>query len=128
MDKDKVKKKPKERHGKKVSDVEMESYLRKNGGLYARTARDIQRVKGVPFTRQEVKQWCDGHPDVMADVKEESIDIAEETLQEIMRKAPPNVRLRAAEIFLKTQGKHRGYVERTETEFSTKDKITLEII
>lgn len=111
----------------KITDAEMEIFVRANGGLCARTAKEIQKKLGVPFTRQEVRRWLDLHPDIATDVLEEVIDIAEEGLQGLIRTGTPQVKLRAIELFLKTQGKKRGYVERTETEFFTNNKINLVI-
>ena len=55
------------------------------------------------------------------------IDIAEEGLQQLIRTGTPSVKLRAIELFLKTRGKKRGYVERQETEFVGNSKIKVVI-
>lgn len=118
-------KKKQVRKNTKLTDAEWELFLRENGGLYARTARAIQKLKGVKMTRQEVKAWSDKHPDILQDIRDEVLDIAEEGLQGLIRSSTPNVKLRAIELYLKTQGKGRGYVERNETEFVGNKKIKL---
>lgn len=99
---------------KRLSDKEFWSILRENAGLYARTARAISKVFGMSYTRQSVKERAEKKPDLLNDILEENFDIAEEGLHSLMRSKNENIRFRAVEFFLKTKGKERGYIERTE--------------
>ncbi|NDW11966.1 hypothetical protein D0T50_03560 [Bacteroides sp. 214] len=99
---------------KRLSDKEFWTVLRENAGLYARTARAITKIFGIPYTRQSVKARAEKKPELLDDILEENFDIAEEGLHSLMRSKNESVRFRAVEFFLKTKGKERGYVERTE--------------
>ena len=93
----------------KLTDEEFWSILRDNGGIYSRTARAIQRKYGVSYTRQSVYERAKAKPDLLEDIVEEAIDIAEEALFALIRTGQPATRLEAIKFFLKYQGKHRGY-------------------
>jgi len=108
---------------KKISDEQFLSILRENGGLFARTAREIKRQFGIKYSRQAVRDRADKHPDEYLDILEENLDIAEEGLMSLVRSKNENVRLRACELVLKTKGKGRGYIERHEFEHSGSIKI-----
>lgn len=60
----------------------------------------------------------------VADVKEQAIDFAESKLFELIQ----DKNVVAAIFYLKTQGKKRGYVERTEHEEINRDPIEVHII
>jgi hypothetical protein len=94
---------------RKLSDKQFVAILRKNAGIYARTARAIEKEFGIDYSRQAVRIRAERFPDVMADILEESVDIAEEGLHDLMRSSLPNIRLKAIELFLKSKGSHRGY-------------------
>lgn len=100
---------------RKISDKEFLTILRENAGLYARTAKAIERQFGVPYTRQAVRDRADKFPEEYADILEENVDVAEDGLHSLMQSGNENVKLRAIELYLKTRGKQRGYIERTET-------------
>lgn len=102
--------------GLKIGDKQFWAILRKNGGLYARTARAIEKEFGVKMTRQSVRVRAERNPQLLNDILEESVDIAEEGLQDLMRSTLPNIRLKAIELFLKSKGGTRGY--------SVKDSVT----
>lgn len=102
--------------GTKLTDEQFFEILRENGGLYARTARAIRTQYGIRFTRQSVRTRALNNPDEVKDIEEENKDVAEEGLHSLMRSKNERVRLRAVELFLKTKGKDRGYVTRTEIE------------
>lgn len=103
---------------KKISKKEFLTVLRKNGGLYARTAKVLAKEYGISYTRQGVAKRAQRYPEELKDIQEENIDVAEETLQDIMRRGSETNRLKACELFLKTVGKSRGYVEKQELEHS----------
>jgi len=96
---------------KKISDEQFLSILRENGGLFARTAREIKKYFGIEYSRQAVRDRADKHPDEYLDILEENLDIAEEGLMSLIRSKNENIRLRACELVLKTKGKKRGYIE-----------------
>ncbi len=60
------------------------------------------------------------HPDILADIDEENLDIAEEGLNTIMRSKSETIRLDAVKFYLKNKGRKRGYVEKTETDITIK--------
>lgn len=103
---------------KKISDEQFLSILRENCGLYARTARAITEQFGIPYTRQAVRAKAENFPAELADILEENLDVAEEGLMSLMKSDNETVRLKAIELYLKTQGKKRGYTEKTEVEHS----------
>jgi len=98
----------------KLSDNEFLAVLRENAGLYARTARAIKKQFGVEYSRQAVRDRAKNFPEEEADIAEENIDVAEEGLHSLMRSANERVKLNAIQLYLKTKGKRRGYVERQE--------------
>ena len=64
----------------------------------------------------------------MSDIREENIDIAEEGLHSLMQTMNEPVKLRAIDLFLKTQGKSRGYVERQEVELDGDFSVKVEFV
>lgn len=103
---------------RKISDEQFLSVLRENGGLYAKTARAITEQFDVPYSRQAVRAKAENFPAELADILEENLDVAEEGLMSLMKSDNETVRLKAIELYLKTQGKKRGYTEKTEVEHS----------
>lgn len=101
---------------KKLTHEEFFACLRASAGLYARTVRTIKKEFNVDLTRQAVQQRALLHPEILEDILDENIDIAEEGLQGLMRSDDERIKLKACEIYLKTIGRKRGYVERTESE------------
>ena len=104
----------------KLSDAQFFGILRENAGLFARTARAIQSQYNVAYTRQAVQDRARKHPEVLADIDEENLDIAEEGLNSIMRSKSETIRLDAVKFFLKHKGRKRGYIEKTETDIRIK--------
>lgn len=101
-------------HNYKLSDEQFFSILRENAGLFARTARAIKQQFGIKYTRQAVRKRALASPEILKDIEEENLDIAEEGLHTLMRSQNERIKLKAIELFLKTKGKKRGYVERQE--------------
>lgn len=102
----------------KISEAQFFSILRENAGLFARTARAIEAQFKIQYSRQAVQERARKRPEILADIDEENIDIAEEGLNSIMRSKSEAMRLDAVKFFLKHKGRKRGYVEKTETELS----------
>lgn len=99
---------------KRLTNKEFWTILRENAGLYARTARAIEKQFGISYSRQAVKDRAEKKPELLADILEENIDVAEEGLHSLMRSKTEKIRLQAIQLFLKTKGKDRGYSERNE--------------
>lgn len=105
----------------KISDKNFFAILRENAGLYARTARAIEKQLGIKYTRQSVKERAEKHPQILKDIEEEVLDIAEEGLNSVMRSRSESIKLDAIKFFLKNKGKVRGYVEKQSIEHSLGD-------
>ena len=111
--------------GRKLSDNEFFTILRENAGLYARTARAIEKQYNVPYTRQAVKDRAENHPDILDDIKQENLDIAEEGLHSLMRDKDKRIKKDAIFFYLKGPGKNRGYAERHEKQQIGTDKVEI---
>ena len=98
----------------RLSKKEFLAILRENAGLYGRTARFIAEKIGIPTTRQAVRDRALRYPEILKDIEEQNVDLAEEGLHSLMRSKNENIRLRAVELYLKTKGRHRGYVATTD--------------
>jgi len=90
--------------------------LRKNAGIYARTARAIENEFRVTMSRQAVRIRAENHSEELDDIIQESIDIAEAGLQDLMESEDERVKLQAIMFVLKTKGANRGYSEKLEVE------------
>ena len=98
----------------KISDQKFFAHLRANGGLYSQTAKAITAETGIEYSRQSVRVRALRHPDILKDINDEVMDVAEAGLFSLLKDSDTRIRLRAIEFFLKTKGKERGYVERHE--------------
>ncbi|MFA6974008.1 MAG: hypothetical protein WC238_04715 [Parcubacteria group bacterium] len=99
----------KPRKPRKLTDKQFLDILRANAGLYARTARAITEKYGLAYSRQSVRDRAQKFPAEETDIQEQMVDVAEETLIDIMRGKDKKIALRAAESYLKAKGKLRGY-------------------
>lgn len=106
------KKEPPKRRGHKLSDAQFWAILRDNLGLFAMTSKAIEKKFGISYTRQAVRARAMQNPELLAEIEEENIDVAEGSLHQLMRSGSENVRLKAIETFLKAKGTHRGYYEK----------------
>lgn len=113
---------------RKLSDKEFWAILRKNAGLYARTARAIEKEFGISYSRQAVKLRAESRPEMLTDILEESVDIAEEGLHDLMRNTLPNVRLKAIELYLKSKGSHRGYFTKESVQHEGDLRVLVEFV
>jgi len=98
----------------KITDEQFFAALRESAGLYARASRIIEKEYGVSYTRQSVKERAERHPEILKDIESENHDIAEEGLHSLMRSKNERIRFQSVQFYLKTKGKDRGYVERSE--------------
>jgi|TARA_R110000744_G_scaffold118416_1_gene221166 hypothetical protein len=112
----------------KLSKEEFWAGLRESAGLYARAVRLYKKEYGVDITRISVRERAMKDPDQLKDIREQNLDIAEEGLHSLMRTKNENVKLRAIDLFLKTQGKGRGYVEKQELEINEDMNLTIKFI
>jgi len=97
---------------KKISDKEFLTLLRENGGLFARTSKAIKAQFDIEYSRQAVRDRALKNPKELADIEEENLDIAEEGLHSLMKSEDERIKLRSIEIYLKTKGRKRGYLEK----------------
>jgi hypothetical protein len=104
------------KNGIKLTEEMFFAILRENAGLFARTARAIEKQLGVHYSRQAVRDRAEKRPDILEDIREENHDVAEEGLHSLMRSKNERVKLSSIELYLKTQAKSRGYTERTEVQ------------
>jgi len=71
--------------------------------------------EAIGISRRTFSRWCNSDKEfakLCDDVKEEQIDLAESELRKLVK----NGNITAVIFTLKTIGKERGYIERTETE------------
>ena len=98
---------------------QVEDALRKGAGVLVRAARVLKREYGRPVTRQTLANYLERWPElktVLTDVKETLKDTAEDGLVTALENAEPW----AIQLYLKTQGKDRGYSEKIEVEADVK--------
>ena len=114
--------------GSKISNEQFLSILRENGGLFAKTARAISKKFKIKYSRQSVRDRAERHPEIMKDIAEENLDIAEEGFLSLMKSENEQVKLKACEIYLKCKAKHRGYVERQEITGADGDAIKTQLV
>jgi len=110
---------------RKLSDKEFFAILRESGGLFARTAREIEKKYGISFSRQSARERALKYPEILEDIHEETLDIAEDGLHSIMKDETINqgIRLTAILQYLRMRGRKRGYVERVEGDFTVKQEL-----
>lgn len=113
---------------RKLSDKEFWTILRKNAGLFARTARAIEKEFGISYSRQAVRERAEKQPELLADILEETVDIAEEGLHDLMRSSLPNIKLKAIELYLKSKGSHRGYHQKEAVSHSGEVAVTVTFV
>ncbi|MBL7738695.1 MAG: hypothetical protein JNK14_05710 [Chitinophagaceae bacterium] len=98
----------------KLSDSEFLAILRENSGLFANTARAIEEKYGFPYSRQAVRQRALDHKEELEDIEESGLDVAESGMLTMAKSADEDIKFKACQFILKTKGKKRGYIERTE--------------
>ena len=96
-----------------VTNAAIEQALRESSGIYSAASQWIAQNIGVNYSRQAIAKRVQASPElqkVLEDTIEETIDVAESRLQELI--ASGNIT--AILFYLRTKGKHRGYTERQE--------------
>ena len=98
----------------KVSDNEFWEILRENAGIYARTARAIEKQFNIQYSRQAVKERAEKDSERLNDIREQNFDVAEEGLMSLMRSKAERIKLDSIKFYLERKGKDRGYSQRQE--------------
>lgn len=94
----------------KFTDKQFFACLRDCAGIYARTARKLKELYDIEITRQGVKDRADRHLDIVSDIREESVDVAEDSIYGMMlQNKDLRIKLEATKSYLKAMGKHRGW-------------------
>ena len=94
------------KHKRAFTKEQLTELIRKHDGNLTAIARDADCVRQTVYAG--IERY--GLSEVVDEVRETLVDVAEQSLHELVRARPP-----AAFFFdLKTQGKRRGYVERSE--------------
>jgi hypothetical protein len=110
---------PEESH---VLKRELLDVMQQNGGMSYASAKAI----GVPY--KTVHYWMQNDPDFMKEYEEIKERILDRMEMELIQRATMNKDRDACLLFyLKTRGKHRGYVERTETTGANGAPLTNEV-
>jgi len=112
----------------KLSKKQFWAGLRESAGIYSRAVRLFKKEYDVDISRVSVRERALKDPQQLDDIFEQNLDIAEEGLHTLMRTSNEPVRLRAIDLFLKTQGKSRGYVDRHELEVDGNLNLVVEYI
>lgn len=105
---------------RKINDKEFWAFLEANAGIFARTAKAIEKQLGIPYTRQAVRARAIQDPDRLREIEEQNLDVAEDALHSLMRDSDPRVKLKAVEMYLKAKGAQRGYYEKQTLDHSGK--------
>lgn len=93
----------------KLTKKQFIEILTKNAGLFNRTARHIEKEFGIKMSRQGVRERAMKYPEILAEIQENNIDIAEEGLHDLMRSKSPSIKFKAIDLYLRTKARHRGY-------------------
>lgn len=97
-----------------LTDNEFFSILRENAGIFSRTAAAIREKYGIEYSRQAARDRALRQPELLADIEDEGVDVAEAGMKELMISIDEDIKFKACQFVLKTKGKKRGYVERQE--------------
>jgi hypothetical protein len=104
-----------------LTDDQFFQILRDNAGLFARTAKSISETYGIPYSRQAARERALKQPEILTDIEEEGLDMAEGGMRDLMISPNEDIKFKSCQFVLKTKGKKRGYVERTEVDFKSHD-------
>lgn len=105
-------------------------YFERNGGNVSATVKSVRssrKFKGAAASRSSYYRWCKDDPEFASacdDVDEANLDAAESCIMDAVK----NGDTAAAKFLLKTKGKKRGYVERTEVTGSEGMPHRIEIV
>ena len=111
----------------KVPQKAFDKILADNHGLFAQTAKAVEKMFGITYTRQAVEVRAKKKPELLEQIRESWMDIAEANHVNFMLSKTTSVKQRATEFHLKHQGKHRGWTERTEVDNVTPSVVINEV-
>lgn len=106
----------------RMSIRQIEEALRACGGVYSAAA---QRLGCAPNT---VRNYVNRTPKLqkaVEDICERNVDLAESALMMVLRNPKHPKHVTACIFFLKTQGRHRGYVEKQEVDAKVNGTVSL---
>ena len=120
---DKKKTKDKDTKGfTKVYGIKKQTFLAK---MKATLGNITASCQSAGISRRTYYDWIEADPDfkqAVDDINEESIDFAESSLKQQIKDGDTTATI----FYLKTKGKKRGYVEKTETESVVKAEVKTE--
>jgi CRP-like cAMP-binding protein len=106
----------------KVDHIEFFNILRKNKGIYSKTAEEISQTYGVNYTRQAVRQRALEHPEIYQDIIDQYVDKALENMDSLMDSKDERVKMKASETMLKYLGYRFGLVEKTNLDITSNEE------
>ena len=95
-----------DKHSRTFTKKQLTDLIRKHDGNLTAIAREADCVRQTVYS--SIERY--GLGEVVDEVRETLVDVAEQSLHELVRERHPS----AIFFYLKTQGKRRGYVERSE--------------
>ncbi len=101
-----------------LTDDQFFAILRENAGIFAQTARAIQQTFGIDYSRQAVRERALKQPEVLEDIEEQGLDIAEEGMNSLAKSNNEETKFKACSFILKTKGRKRGYGDKLDLNLS----------
>ena len=93
----------------KLTDEEFEAILIENNGHFSKTAQAIRSKYDIAYSRQAVRERAKNFKDVIFDCRDEMIELAEDSLKELLKDESKPIRARATLFVLSTLGNQLGY-------------------
>lgn len=106
----------------KVDGIKKQTFLAKMKSTLGNITASCQAAE---ISRQTYYNWIEADPafkQAVDDINEESVDFAESSLKQQIKDGDTTATI----FYLKTKGKNRGYVEKTETESVVKAEVKTE--
>ena len=98
---------------KKVTDEQLITAIKKNGGIVADVVKSLHKEYGIDITRDAIYKRKESAPAIAAafdEAEDEMLDIAESKLIKAIKRGE----MKPIMFYLRTKGKRRGYTERQE--------------
>lgn len=96
----------------KIREADFWQVMEETGGRFSMAIDIFKERFGVTITRQALHHRANKKPDKLRDIEERKLDIAEDTIFDLMQNGEnENARLKAAETYIKYKGHIRGYTE-----------------
>lgn len=108
----------------KITEKMFKIALLDTGGIYQQIAKNLK------VSRNSVASFVERHPNMRTFIEQERERVLDLMEASLIKKAIVNDDFKAQQFYLKTIGKDRGYVEKTETELSgnVDNHITFELV